>query len=100
MSRYQKLHEETIPFLKTKIFLLLIFIAVLIFATNLYLKSLIKIEAPEIDLGRKVVVQLPNGKEIQTYENLLVEEDGKLYYQGELNTIDVTGGIVVVEDWN
>jgi hypothetical protein len=66
---------------------------------NHYLKSQIRIEKPEVDLGRKVVVKLPDGKEVQTFENLLVEKNGKLYYEGEFNTIDVTGGIVVVKDW-
>lgn len=68
--------------------------------TNIYLNGIIRIETPEVDLGRKVVVHLEDGKEVQTYENLLVKKKGKLYYQGEFNTIDVTGGIVVFQDWD
>jgi hypothetical protein len=100
MKREVNFDNEKIPFFKTKILILIFLIAGLIFVIHLYLKSLIKIEAPEVDLGRKVVIQLPNGKEILTYENLIVEEDGKLYYEGEFNTIDVTGGVVVIKDWN
>ncbi|WP_445488652.1 hypothetical protein [Niallia sp. 03133] len=55
--------------------------------------------AAKEDLGAKVVITLPNGKKVYTYENLLVEEDGKLLYKGERNTIDLTGGVVVYEDW-
>jgi hypothetical protein len=71
----------------------------LLIAAHLYLKSQIRIEAPEVDLGRKVIILLPDGKEIQTYENLLVEKEGKMYYEGEWNTINITGGTVVYEDW-
>lgn len=51
------------------------------------------------DLGDQVIITLPNGKKVYTYENLVVEEDGKLLYRGERNTIDLTGGVVVYEKW-
>jgi len=51
------------------------------------------------ELGDKVIVTMPNGKKVYTYKNLLVEENGKLLYKGERNTIDLTGGVVVYENW-
>lgn len=51
------------------------------------------------ELGDQVIITLPNGKKVYTYDNLLVEEDGKLLYKGERNTIDLTGGVVVYEEW-
>lgn len=100
MNETDKLKELNFRFFKTKIFILLILFGGLIVAIHYYLKSQIKIEAPEIDLGQKVIVQLPDGRELQTFENLLIEEDGKLYYEGELNTIDISDGIVIVQDWD
>lgn len=61
--------------------------------------STIKIEAPEKDLGPKVVIHLPSGQKVYTYENLIFEKDGKTYYKGERNTIDLTGGTVDYENW-
>ncbi|WP_066397191.1 hypothetical protein [Neobacillus mesonae] len=59
----------------------------------------IKIEAPTEELGKKVVINLPNGQKVYTFDNLIVEKDGKMYYEGDLNTIDLTGGTVVYENW-
>jgi hypothetical protein len=64
-----------------------------------YSQSLIRIETPKEDPGEKVIITLPTGKTIFTYENFIVEEDGKLLYKGERNTIDLTGGEVVYENW-
>nr|WP_263327562.1 hypothetical protein [Neobacillus sp. Marseille-Q6967] len=64
-----------------------------------FYRSTIKIEAPEVDLGEKVVIHLPNGQKVFTYENLIIEKDGKTYYQGERNRIDLTGGTVTYENW-
>lgn len=72
---------------------------VLFTALYFYSKSLITIEAPKKDLGQKIVIQLPSGKSVFTYENLIVKENGKLLYKGESNTLDLSGGIVVYEDW-
>ncbi|WP_318503627.1 hypothetical protein [Bacillus sp. T3] len=95
----KSVYDQTYRFFKTKILILIFLTAGLIVAIHFYLKSQIKIEAPEVDLGRKVIIQLPTSEELQTYENLLVERDGKLYYDGEINTIDVTDGVVVIQDW-
>jgi len=53
----------------------------------------------QAELGAKVTITLPNGKKVFTYENLIVQEDGKLLYKGDRNTIDLTGGVMVYEDW-
>ncbi|MBT2690389.1 hypothetical protein J7I93_19740 [Bacillus sp. ISL-47] len=68
-------------------------------ALYFYSQSLITIEAPKKDLGQKIVIQLPSGKSVFTYENLIVKEEGKLFYKGERNTLDLTGGIIVYEEW-
>jgi hypothetical protein len=49
--------------------------------------------------GPKVVIHLPNGQKVYTYENLIFEKEGKTYYKGERNTIDLTGGTVDYEEW-
>lgn len=59
----------------------------------------IKIESPDEDSGRKVVVHLPNGQEVFTYEKYIVKKDGKTYYKGERNKIDLTGGTVDYKNW-
>jgi hypothetical protein len=64
-----------------------------------YSKSLIKVEKPKEDLGRKVVIELPSGEEVFTYEKLVVRENGKMYYKGDRSTIDLTGGTIIYEDW-
>lgn len=64
-----------------------------------YSQKQIKIEAPKIDLGRKVVVHLPNGEEVFTYEKLIIQKEGKIIYKGERNTLDFTGGTVEHKDW-
>jgi hypothetical protein len=70
------------------------------FSIYYYAKSQIVIEAPAKNLGEKVIIQLPTGRNIYTYENLIVEENGKLLYKGERNTLDLTGGHVVYETWD
>ncbi|WP_075981145.1 hypothetical protein [Bacillus massilinigeriensis] len=69
------------------------------FSIHLYLQSLIKIEAPNKELGRKVIVEMPNGKDIYTYEKLIVKKEGKVLYKGERNTIDLTGGKIIYNNW-
>ncbi|MCM3566908.1 hypothetical protein [Neobacillus mesonae] len=64
-----------------------------------YYQNSIKIDAPSEELGEKVVIDLPNGHKVYTYENLIVEKDGKMYYKGDLNTMDLTGGTISYENW-
>jgi hypothetical protein len=64
-----------------------------------YDQNSIKIEAPSENLGQKVVIELPNGQKVYTYDNLIYERNGKTYYKGERNTIDLTGGTVAYEEW-
>jgi len=80
------------------LYFIIAFIA-LIISLYFYSKSLIRIEAPRQVLGEKVIITLPEGKKFFTYENLVVEEEGKLLYKGERNTIDLTGGQIVYENW-
>ena len=64
-----------------------------------YYQSTIRIEAPEENAGEKVVIQLPNGQEVYTYENFIFEKNGKMYYKGEQNRMDLTGGTIKYENW-
>lgn len=99
MTRTERLHEQRKSYF-WKGFTLILLLFVLVVATAYYYsQSMIKIEAPKEDFGRKVVIQLPNGNEVLTYEKLIVEENGKLYYQGENNKLDLTGGSVLYEEW-
>jgi hypothetical protein len=52
-----------------------------------------------MELGKKVVVQLPSGQKVYTYEKLIIVKNGRTYYKGERNIIDLTGGSVTYEDW-
>ncbi|MCL6571802.1 MAG: hypothetical protein K6T88_08955 [Bacillus sp. (in: Bacteria)] len=74
-------------------------LAVGFFIFGYYYQNTIKIEVPTKNLGQKIIIHLPNGQSVYTYEKLIVEKDGKTYYQGELNTIDLTGGTVEYENW-
>ncbi len=70
-----------------------------IYQLNQYWHETIRIDTPKENLGKKVVVHLPNGQEVYTYENLIVKKDGKTYYKGERNTIDLTGGTIDYKNW-
>ena len=69
------------------------------FVFRYYYDTTIQIEAPVVELGPKVVIHLPNGQKVYTYENLIYEKDGKTYYKGERNIIDLTGGTITYENW-
>ncbi len=64
-----------------------------------YYQNTIKIEAPSEEVGKKVVIHLPNGQKVYTYDHLIVKKDGKTYYKGDRNTIDLTGGTISFENW-
>jgi hypothetical protein len=70
-----------------------------LFVFRYYYQHSIRIEAPVVDLGSKVVIHLPNGQKVYTYENLIFKKNGKTYYKGERNIIDLTGGTVTYENW-
>ena len=99
MSRAERFSNQRKPFYKKKSFYLLLSIFALILSLYYYSKSLIKIEAPEKVLGKKVIITLPAGQTVYTYENLIIKDDGKLLYKGESNTIDLTGGQIAYENW-
>lgn len=79
--------------------LLCIFITIGFFIFRYYYMSSIRMDPPKEDLGRKVVIQLPNGQKMFTYEKKIVKKDGKTYYQGDFNTIDLTGGKIEYKNW-
>lgn len=80
------------------VFVIVVFFSIIL-GLYQFSQSIIRIEAPEQDLGKKVIISLPEGNIVYTYEKYLVEEDGKLFYKGERNTINLTGGDVVYENW-
>ena len=96
---HEEVNDELKPFYKSWLLYFLLVGFGLFIGTNFYFKSQIKIDAPKVDLGEKVVIILDNGQEMKTYENLLVEKEKKVYYKGEFNTIDVSEGIIVYKDW-
>jgi hypothetical protein len=100
MSQIQRNFGETKPFYKAGSIYILLALFAIIIGLYFYSQTLIKVETPERELGEKVVVTLSDGKTIYTYENLIVEEDGKLLYKGKNSTIDLTGGVVQYEEWD
>jgi hypothetical protein len=102
MTRLELYHDKTKQIsLKGPLLFILICTIMIVgfFVFRHYYQTTIKIEAPQENLGPKVVIHLPNGQKVFTYENLIIEKDGKTYYEGERNTIDVTGGLVTYENW-
>jgi hypothetical protein len=99
MTRTELYHEKPKKLHWKATFLFILSCILFAVGFHYYSESQIRIESPKIDLGRKVVVHLPNGKEVFTYENLIVEKEGKIYYKGERNTMDLTGGTLDYTDW-
>lgn len=58
-----------------------------------------RVDSPVVDNGRQVIISLPNGQEVYTYERYLKKENEKLYYQGEDHKIDLTDGVVKYKNW-
>ncbi|MBU8877547.1 hypothetical protein BGM26_00910 [Bacillus sp. FJAT-29790] len=100
MSRSERHLVQPKQWFSKSLLILFLFCISAITALYFYSKSLIKIEAPKKDLGQKIIIKLPSGDQVFTYENLIVNEDGKLYYKGDRNTVDLTGGIVLIEEWD
>lgn len=99
MNRVERLAKQRKPFYKMWSLYFIIVVITLLLSTYLYSKSLIKIKSPKPVLGEKVIITLPEGKTVYTYENLIIEEEGKLLYKGESNTIDLTGGQISYKNW-
>jgi len=99
LSQNEQVFTETKPWFKLWSIYILGFLVLILVGLYLYSQSLIRVEAPKEELGEKVIITMPSGKTVYTYENLLVEEEGKLLYKGELNTIDLTGGVVEHQNW-
>lgn len=101
MTRLELYHDKPKQFFwKSSIFFILacIILTIGFFVFRYYYQNSIKIDTPTDYLGRKVVIQLPSGQKVFTYENLIGEKDGKTYYKGS-NTIDLTGGTVDYKNW-
>ncbi|KAA9021655.1 hypothetical protein [Niallia endozanthoxylica] len=99
LSQNEQVFTETKPWFKLWSIYVLGFLVLILVGLYLYSQSLIRVEAPKEELGEKVIITMPSGKTVYTYENLIVEEKGKLLYKGELNTIDLTGGVVEHQNW-
>ncbi|WP_394231449.1 hypothetical protein [Niallia oryzisoli] len=99
LSQNEQVFTETKPWFKLWSVYVLGFLIIILVGLYLYSQSLIRVESPKQELGEKVVITMPSGKTVYTYENLIVREEGKLLYKGEINTIDLTGGVVVQQDW-
>ncbi|MGP7819168.1 hypothetical protein [Niallia sp. 01092] len=100
MNSSDKYNDKNTPFFKKMYFLVSLIILALFITVYAIIEHFFTDPfTAKKDLGEKVIVTLPNGKKVYTYENLIVEENGKLLYKGERNTIDLTGGVVVQEDW-
>ncbi|MCM3321958.1 hypothetical protein [Cytobacillus kochii] len=99
MTRQERNRKQHFNLDKILILLITLMITAI---TSLYFysRSIIVIEAPKTDYGEKIVVQLPSGQKVFTYEKLVVKKDGKLIYQGEHQTIALTGGKIKYEDWD
>lgn len=102
MTRLELYHQKAKPYFRKRAFFFIlasILLTVGFFVMRHYFIDSIRIEAPEMELGKKVVVQLPNGQKVFTFEKLIIEKNGRTYYKGERNIIDLTGGSVTYEDW-
>ncbi|MGG7618599.1 hypothetical protein [Bacillus coreaensis] len=90
------------PWVSLKIvFLLVCLIVLFLLVAKLYVNNTNVTDQPKIDEpGEKIIIILPSGKKVYTYENLIVSENGKLYYKGDRSELDLTGGIVKYEDWD
>ncbi|WP_462409667.1 hypothetical protein [Neobacillus sp. Marseille-QA0830] len=103
MTRVELHQKNSRPFPWKGLILILlgaVFFSVSLFVFSHYYQSTIRIDAPEENVGKKVVIHMPNGQKVYTYENLIVEKNGKMYYKGDQNTIDLTGGTITYENWN
>ncbi|MDZ5470486.1 hypothetical protein SM124_01870 [Bacillus sp. 31A1R] len=99
MNRSDRHIEKKTPSFFKGILIFTTLLCIGVISIYIYSIKTIQIEAPKKELGRKVVIDLPSGKQVYTYENLIVEENGKMYYEGERNKIDLTGGTVQYKNW-
>lgn len=103
MSRLELYHNKPKQFSWKGLFLFLfsgVILTIGFFIFRYYDQNSIKIEAPTENLGEKIVIELPNGQKVYTYENLIVKKEGNLYYKGERNTINLNGGTITYEQWD
>lgn len=77
--------------------LVLIGLLVILLAITYHFTVGISAPATAVDQGRQVTVKLQNGTSMETYEEYIVQKDGKMYYEGDYNTIDLTGAELTYE---
>ena len=101
MSRSEKHANQDHKKRKKPIYFICCCVLLLLFIGGYFFTEYFFADKPnDQNLGDKVVITLPTGKKVFTYENLIVEENGKLLYKGDRNTLDLTGGVIVYEDWD
>ncbi len=99
MSQFQSMINKRKALDKMGTLYMAIVLLFILIGFYFYSQSLIKVETPEFDPGNKIIITLPDGKIIYTYENLIYEENGKLIYKGENSTLNLTGGKVDYKNW-
>lgn len=102
MTRFELYHGKIIHF-QRKGPLLLLFLCIILLSGLLifkqYYRTPVQTENHNVNPGKKVVVHLPDGNEVYTYENYIINKNGKTYYKGERDTIDLTGGTIAYKNW-
>jgi hypothetical protein len=100
MTRVELYHKPKRVKSNRKLFvlILLVFIAAGLFSFKYY-QGTIRKDSPGENQGKKVIVHLPNGDDVFTYDKFIVKKDGKTYYKGEWNTINLTGGTIDYKNW-
>ena len=99
MSQFQSIMNKSKVLDKMGTLYMSVVLLFILIGFYFYSQSLIKVEAPEFDPGNKIIITLPDGKMIYTYENLIYEKNGKLIYKGENSTLNLTGGKVDNKKW-
>lgn len=52
-----------------------------------------------VDLGRQLVITLPDDRIMYTYEVYIVSDGDKVTYKGERNEFDITGSKIEYREW-
>lgn len=51
------------------------------------------------ELGRQMVITLPDDRTMYTYETYIVRDGDKVMYKGERNEFDITGSKIEYREW-
>lgn len=87
-SRSSKKRESFIQAYKP----LWIIVSACFIVTWLYLKLPVShhTQPATTNLGRTVIVYMPNGTKMYTYEKYIIQKDGKTYYKSEYYNMNIT----------